>query len=114
MIDEVKLKELFKKYGLHRKASIVDLPATVLLEHFTVLELEIMVAQKFFGNHFEALKLKDIKAFRKIDHEQWDMTLSHLAGQRVCGKVNNNGECPFPLESNLDFWKRHRRLKMNI
>lgn len=74
-------EELKKKYGLHKKANITDLPAVVLAEKLSADILAKLMGCRFFGNHFDALRWKDKEIYLSINHQQWDITLSCLTGK---------------------------------
>lgn len=107
MITKERFQELAKQYGLHRKAGLPDLPAKVLAAELTRDELAALCAKRLFGAHFEALKMVDKAYFNEINHGQWDLTLSHLSGKRVCGSPTG-GQCPYPFEQNAGFWLKAR------
>jgi hypothetical protein len=95
---------LCKRFGLHQKARIQDLPTNLLAERLSVETLSKICGSHYFGNQFSALKIKDKKKFKQIDHQQWDLNLSGLSGERVCGQMTDDGKCPNPFENDLDFW----------
>ena len=99
-----RFEELAKRYGLHRKAKVTDLPAEVLAAELTADELAVWCACCFFGNHFDALQKVDKERFKAVNHGQWDLTLSAMAGIRVCGLQTDKGECPYPFENDLEWW----------
>jgi len=99
--------EVKAKYGLHKKASLTDVPAAVLARYLSADDLAALVMTKYFGNHYEALKRTDPNLFNLVNHYQWDITLSSMAGTRVCGK-SHEGRCPFPFEARLEFVKETR------
>jgi hypothetical protein len=73
--------------------------------------LKLLCAKYFFGDWWHAYKTKFKEGFHSFNHEQWDITLTFLGGTRLCGKQIDSGECPYPFERNLVFWRQQRDFK---